>query len=339
MNMNKSTTKISVIVPVYNIEKYLHKCIDSILSQSFMDFELLLIDDGSIDNSGKICDEYHFKDVRIKVFHKENSGVSSARNIGLENAKGVFICFVDSDDTIDEDFLLHLVKNSEGFDLVVSGFRRTFFGNNKMEEVIPKSSETITIHDIGKVFSELDRRGLTFGVCGKLLNKSTIVSNSILFNKSYAYGEDIIFMLQYFLHISSLKVVSYAEYNYFLTESVSLSRRRYSYEIENEWLNHMYTLLNQVIDKFSINDRGYLHILEERYLLYFLASIYTMYLPNTSKTKQDRLLILQEIHESKRLRKFSLLYSKTLMSIASLFFFRVGLSTLTDSFFRLRFRN
>lgn len=83
--------KISVIVPVYNTEKYLHRCVDSILAQTFTDFELLLIDDGSTDSSGAICDEYAQKDSRVRVFHKENGGASSARNLGLDNATGEWI--------------------------------------------------------------------------------------------------------------------------------------------------------------------------------------------------------------------------------------------------------
>lgn len=92
--------KISVIVPVYNVEKYLHRCVDSILAQTFTDFELLLVNDGSKDSSGVICDEYAAKDSRVKVFHKENGGVSSARNLGLDNAKGEWVTFVDSDDWV-----------------------------------------------------------------------------------------------------------------------------------------------------------------------------------------------------------------------------------------------
>lgn len=95
--------KISIIVPVYNVEKYLRKCIDSILNQTFKDFELILIDDGSTDESGKICDEYNLKDNRIKVIHKENGGLSSARNAGLDIAQGEYIGFVDSDDWIESD--------------------------------------------------------------------------------------------------------------------------------------------------------------------------------------------------------------------------------------------
>ena len=118
---NQSTTPtISVIVPVYNAEKYLHRCIDSVLAQTYTDFELLLIDDGSKDQSGEICDEYAQKDARVRVFHQENGGVSSARNLGLDNAKGEWVTFVDSDDWAKPYYIEHLVASIDGADLVVA---------------------------------------------------------------------------------------------------------------------------------------------------------------------------------------------------------------------------
>ncbi len=105
--------KISVIVPVYKAEKYIRRCVDSILAQTFTDFELLLIDDGSPDSSGAICDEYVARDSRVKVFHKENGGVSSARNVGLDNACGEWIHFVDADDLISTSFIQHRVEYME----------------------------------------------------------------------------------------------------------------------------------------------------------------------------------------------------------------------------------
>ena len=105
--------KLSIIVPVYNVEKYIRRCIDSISNQSFEDFELLLIDDGSTDNSGKICDEYAKKDKRIVCIHQENSGVSAARNKGLDIAKGDYIGFVDSDDYIHKDMYKELIYHLE----------------------------------------------------------------------------------------------------------------------------------------------------------------------------------------------------------------------------------
>lgn len=97
-----STPKISCIVPVYNVEKYLRRCVDSILAQTFTDFELILVDDGSPDGCPAICDEYAEKDSRVRVIHQENKGVSAARNAGLDMARGEYVCFVDGDDEVSE---------------------------------------------------------------------------------------------------------------------------------------------------------------------------------------------------------------------------------------------
>lgn len=105
--------KVSVIVPVYKVEKYLPECIESVLAQTFTDFELILVDDGSPDNSGKICDDYAARDPRIRVFHKENGGVTSARRLGVENAKGEWVMFVDSDDKLFPHALDVLIKEAE----------------------------------------------------------------------------------------------------------------------------------------------------------------------------------------------------------------------------------
>ena len=102
--------EVSIIVPVYQVEKYIRQCIDSILAQTFTDFELILVDDGSKDNSGKICDEYAEKDKRIRVIHKENDGLSGARNKGLDNASGNYFMFVDGDDYISPNMAECLYK-------------------------------------------------------------------------------------------------------------------------------------------------------------------------------------------------------------------------------------
>ncbi|WP_442594306.1 glycosyltransferase family 2 protein [Neobacillus sp. D3-1R] len=109
--------KISVVVPVYNVENYLRRCIDSILKQSFQDFEIILINDGSLDNSGKICDEYSQKDTRIKVIHKKNARVSAARNDGIKLARGKYVSFIDSDDWIESDMYKEMINKAEKLDL------------------------------------------------------------------------------------------------------------------------------------------------------------------------------------------------------------------------------
>ena len=115
--------KVSVIIPVYNAEQYLKRCLDSVLAQTYQDFEIICIDDGSTDNSGAICDEYAKKDSRIRILRKENGGVSSARNAGLNIAEGEYITFIDSDDYVDTDYMQTLYENLEGADAVASGSR------------------------------------------------------------------------------------------------------------------------------------------------------------------------------------------------------------------------
>lgn len=135
--MRKKTNNplISVIVPVYNVEKYLKRCIDSILAQTFTDFELLLIDDGSTDNSGEVCDEYVKKDNRIKVFHKINGGVSSSRNLGLDNSKGQYITFVDSDDYVSFAILEILLNKLFEFNADISACCAYRLNKERKEEM------------------------------------------------------------------------------------------------------------------------------------------------------------------------------------------------------------
>ena len=116
--------EISVIVPVYKVEKYLKQCVDSILNQTFPDFEVLLIDDGSPDSCPAMCDDYARKDPRIRVFHKENGGLSSARNKGIEESRGNWLCFVDSDDYLAENMLenLYTAATTNTADMAVCDF-------------------------------------------------------------------------------------------------------------------------------------------------------------------------------------------------------------------------
>ena len=103
--MIKEKDLISVVIPIYNVQEFLPKCIDSVINQTYDNLEIILVDDGSPDDSGYICDKYKAKDSRIKVIHKKNGGLSDARNVGIENSNGKYICFVDSDDIIHKDFI------------------------------------------------------------------------------------------------------------------------------------------------------------------------------------------------------------------------------------------
>lgn len=140
--------KISIIVPVYNVEKYLEKCVRSILAQTFTDFELILVDDGSPDSSGAMCDQFAEQDQRVKVIHKENGGLSDARNAGIEIATGEYLGFVDSDDYIADDMYELLYTNivKEDADLSICGIYDVYEG----KEPVEKQQQYIVLDKVAK---------------------------------------------------------------------------------------------------------------------------------------------------------------------------------------------
>lgn len=213
MVMKMNNPLISVIVPVYNVEKYLSRCIDSILSQTFTDFELLLIDDGSKDHSGSICDEYAKTDSRIRVFHKENGGVSSARNIGLDNAKGEWVSFVDADDIIEQDYFPDDLLADEFWDVIQ----------------VPRSGGS-NFHDYSKDVICANRaeamsflhKNFYYECWGRFIRKRVL--GTTRFDETIKIGEDIIFFVSIFTQISTYYVTSKGgRYIYFLNETSAMS--------------------------------------------------------------------------------------------------------------------
>lgn len=208
---------ISVIVPVYNTEQYLHRCIDSILAQTYTDFELLLIDDGSTDSSGAICDEYALKDTRVRVFHKENGGVSSARNLGLDNAQGEWITFVDSDDIfVDSNAFAVFVNKDIDADLIVY----SFLWNDDLIKCPCNNS----LQDIFFSYHSIV-------IWGKIYKSSIIKLNQLYFNERIHLGEDQLWFTEYLKYTSTYlcnKDVLYG-YNCIENNSLSLHNRKESW--------------------------------------------------------------------------------------------------------------
>ena len=204
------TPVVSIIVPVYNAEKFLHRCIDSILAQTFSDWELLLVDDGSKDASGSICDEYATKDNRIKVFHKENGGVSSARNLGLDHSRGSWISFVDSDDLLPVQALQFQLPN-EDVDLVVSGYA---LENDSDTPILP-NFVGINMHENLRDFILANYlNSFLAAPWAKLYKRSIILTNNIRFDENLKLCEDAIFVSNYLLYIKSIKSIKDVCYIY-----------------------------------------------------------------------------------------------------------------------------
>ncbi len=161
---------ISVIVPIYNVEDYLKQCINSLLKQTYTNLEILLIDDGSMDSSSEICDEYSVKDKRIKVFHQKNKGLSGARNTGIENMRGRYVTFVDSDDYVSEDYikeLYRILQETEADISCVSGNK--FFGEKIFSNIEEKNGEKLKTYNRKEAFKQmLYRKDVNSYAWGKL---------------------------------------------------------------------------------------------------------------------------------------------------------------------------
>lgn len=202
----------TIIIPIYNAEKSIQQCIDSILVQNNRDFELILINDGSTDNSGIICENYAKIDSRIKVFHKSNGGVSSARNIGLDNAKGEWITFIDADDYIEQNYLPSNLENS---DLIIYNWTATNKMDNK--ETIPP--QYINISNTKSFLEEHLWKTVFRSPWGKIYKNDIIKENKIRFNPKYKIGEDTLFVLQYLFFCQNMRVLSTSTYKYTINEN------------------------------------------------------------------------------------------------------------------------
>lgn len=206
-----NTPAISIIVPVYNAEAYLQKCLNSIISQPFKDWECILVDDGSTDGSASICDKSALKDGRFKVIHKNNEGVSSARNIGIDNAKGDWITFVDSDDWLEGDFLSLPSMAQIGSDLLI------------IDCLIRKSDNIVldhydaAIYDRGQIqqtFRNLMFRQCMLGPWSKFFRREIIMKNKIKFDQDLKWAEDRLFNLQFLSYCNKIQAMGKGNYVY-----------------------------------------------------------------------------------------------------------------------------
>ncbi len=204
--------KISVIVPVYKVEPYLRKCLDSIVNQTYRNLEIILVDDGSPDNCGAICDEYAAKDERILVIHQANAGVSAARNAGLDVMTGEYINYVDSDDWLELDTFEYLIKLVEKYDadVTVCGFWED--GNGLCMEYRPLANDLVLPYG-GVDFSQEEWDQTAFNICGKLYRASLL--GCFRYPFKVIYGEDTLYLTQCFVRAQKVVFGIEPKYHYF----------------------------------------------------------------------------------------------------------------------------
>lgn len=213
---------ISIIIPVYNVAPYLDQCLESVIIQTYKDWECILIDDGSKDNSGEICDKWGKIDSRFRIIHQINQGVSAARNRGIKESRGEYIVFIDSDDWVSPNYLFDMLNAiDKNNDLVVSG-NNHYYPNGEIETFKPTNKQNIELSAKNTSFF-IKNIGLLYGPTS-LLYKSTIIKNfTILFPTEYSLGEDLLFNFQYLEKVKHIQYIPFANYNYRIINSGSLT--------------------------------------------------------------------------------------------------------------------
>lgn len=213
--------KLSVIVPVYNTEKYLRECIDSILAQTFTDFELILVDDGSTDGSGTICDEYAKQDERIQVIHQENGGVTRARKNGAAVSKGDYVTYVDSDDWIDLDSYCNMMSHIEKHyaDIGIFAITRekkhpTVVGNSVALGFFSKERLLTTVYPRMLFDYSTNSSGIIMSLCNKIIRRDLLLNAINVIPDSITYGEDAISGYLCMLNASSAYICNQPFYHY-----------------------------------------------------------------------------------------------------------------------------
>ena len=211
---DKAEALVSVIVPVYNSEKNLEKCIESILQQTWKNLEIILVDDGSTDNSPAICDELHKRDIRIHVIHQKNQGVSCARNVGLECANGEYIAFVDSDDELSVDSIQIRVHGIGEADLLVAGYDVVNFQDEKIYSIDSYGSGECTQLEMLKLMFGEHSCGYQGYLWNKLFKMKIIRECGLKFRENIYYNEDRLFIVQYLIKSSQVSFENKPVYRY-----------------------------------------------------------------------------------------------------------------------------
>lgn len=328
---------VSVVVPVYNAESYIARCIESILSQSYKNFELILVNDGSSDNSKTICEAYKLKDARVVVYNQLNAGVSQARNKGIELSKGDFICFVDSDDWIDQEYLATFFSFDINYQntIVLQDIMRVRGDFSKVN----CNFENVFIQkeDFQLLFTkyELFRFGYPFS---KLYDAKKIKDNNIKFNSKIHFSEDLLFLIEYLQYVDNVQLSDKALYRY-MDVGESLSYAYHSYDSEYECFKEMLKLSEVLRTKFNLTDEWYLN----KSIGHFLSrSINSLYRPKYKKERNIRIEILKSLHTADNIDYLYAWNSDNRLQKVGLFFFKNKKFLLCDlyfnSLFTLRYR-
>lgn len=242
--------KVSIVIPVYNAEKYLNKCVDSLLNQTYKNIEIILVNDGSKDSSPSICDKYKEKDKRIKVIHKKNAGVSSARNDGIKTAKGDWVTFVDADDWVEKNYVEYLLKNGveNNSEITLTTYPYKVTDNKKEEnDDTPEWVKTIPGYEAAKMMLYYK---IVISSWSKMFRKDFLDKNHILFEKDLSYGEGFDFVIHSMINAKSVTISNKKIYNY-RVDNVSSAMTVFKEKLVTGSIDSQESIHNRIEKKFK----------------------------------------------------------------------------------------
>lgn len=298
---------VSIIMPVYNTEQFVSKAIESVLHQTYKNFELIIVNDGSSDKSGNICEKFAKKDQRITLIHQKNCGVAKARNVGIENAKGEYIQFLDSDDVMDDNKTAELIHlfNNELIDIVFCGFELT----GRINHTIRSTQQIYNKNDfLLYSYGDINLKSIISSVCMCMFKSILIKNKNISFNNRFIVGEDGLFLLSYLSFCKKIYVTDKVLYNcnkYEFNERISITSHT-TKDIYIFYICHFKKLLKAIdkdLSKSQLTDIAR-HFFDRLIPSLIILKIYT------DLSLQSILLILNKIVQDKQIHQLSKSYKR-----------------------------
>lgn len=297
--------KVSVIVPIYNVEKYLPRCIESLINQTFKDIELILINDGSPDNCGRICDEYALMDNRLKVFHKNNGGLSDARNYGLKESNGEYIMFIDSDDWCEPMMIENLYNRVilDSSDLVIFGYFIDYTKNNfSLERRLEDNNYYSDNIQISNAILKLDQRGMFNCVWNKFYKKQIIKGINLDFEVDGMPGEDLLFNSIYFRNIKAISFIDNTYYHYMRQDEDTLVSK-YSPNLYKQ-IQRFNNARKDLYDFYEMYSSEYTVCYANTFIAYISSCIPNIFRENCEMSIKEKKIFIKHLMNNCEVQKY-----------------------------------
>lgn len=283
--------KVSVIVPIYKVEKYLNRCVESIVNQTYTNLEIILVNDGSPDASPALCEEWASKDARIIVIHKENGGVSSARNAGLDRCSGEYITFADPDDYLHLEMIETLVRKKQPeADIVICNMYKV---TNGIEEIFSEvNNETLSIHTFFANYWAYNKLLHISSPWNSLYSMKIIMAHNLCYESKYTIGEDTVFNLSYFMHCESIQFIS--ETLYYYDFNTSSATNTFNVSRFEQIMNINILRKHNIISHIDVISNLENQLMYKEFILIILSEIHQLIAYKTNYTRKEKITRIKE---------------------------------------------